>query len=157
MPQVDTDRLIWIVTGVQLNAELGDRPLAYRVEQELRDRLAVALPPPGEAELPRLVPAVISDVLYLNNDSLQDRPAISIGGPGVNALAGILTDKLPTALAIENSLVIQIDQEMSEHQQCSIWGMDHVQTVRAVELFLSRGYLDAFVKGIVAQLDDDGD
>ena len=40
MPDVDTDRLIAIVTGIQLKAELGDRPLAYRIEQAARDHLA---------------------------------------------------------------------------------------------------------------------
>ena len=155
MPDVDTDRLIWIVVGVQLNAELGDRPLAYRVEQEVRERLAAALPAPADGELPALVPAVISDVLYLNNESVQDRPTISIGGPGVNALAGVLTDRLPAALAIENQLVIQMDQEMPPgRRQCAVWGMDHLQTVRAVDLFCARGYLDTFVRAAVAGLGD---
>ena len=58
MPDIDPDRLIWIVTGVQLKAELGDRPLAYRVEQEIRDRLATLLEPPDAGEPPRLAPVV---------------------------------------------------------------------------------------------------
>jgi len=36
MADIDTERLICIVVGVQLRAELGDRPLAYRIEQELK-------------------------------------------------------------------------------------------------------------------------
>ena len=31
--------LIAIVTGIQLKAELGDRPLAYRIEKEVREHL----------------------------------------------------------------------------------------------------------------------
>ena len=42
MADVDIDGLIWIVAGVQLTAELGDRPLAYRVEAEVRRLLAEA-------------------------------------------------------------------------------------------------------------------
>jgi len=153
MPDVDVDRLLWIVTGVQLNAELGDRPLAYRVEQELRARLLDALPPTAPGELPALVPAVISDVYYLNSDDddVQSRPAISIGGPGVNALSAAWTKELQTIVAIENTLVVQMDLEMSD-PRCAVWGMNHLDTVRAVDLFIAK-YLDLFVKGIVGQLD----
>ena len=144
---MDTDRLICIVVGVQLRAELGDRPLAYQVERELRARLEAALGRPPEGEPPRLAPAVISDVLYLNSDELQARPAISVGGPGMNALSALLVDKLPTAVAIEETLVIQMVLDM-EDQRCAVWGMNHLDTVRAVELFIGK-YLDGFVAGVV--------
>src|SRR5438128_2241921 len=45
---IDIDRLIAIVTGIQLRAELGDRPLAYRVEQAVRKHLAKVPPEPGD-------------------------------------------------------------------------------------------------------------
>jgi hypothetical protein len=147
MAEIDTDRLICIVVGVQLRAELGDRPLAYRIEQEVRNRLEAAIGKPPEGEPPRLAPVVLSDVYYLNNDELQARPAISVGGPGMNALSALLVDKLPTAVAVENTLVIQMDLEMTD-QRCAVWGMDHLDTVRAVDLFLSK-YLDAFIAGVV--------
>ena len=150
MPDIDTDRLICIVVGVQLRAELGDRPLAYRVEQELRQRLEAALGKPAEGEPPRLAPVVLSDVYYLNNDELQARPAISVGGPGMNALSAMLVDKLPTAVAIEKTLVVQMDLEMDD-VRCAVWGMDHLDTVRAVDLFITK-YLDRFVEGVVAGL-----
>ena len=150
MPDIDTDRLICIVVGVQLRAELGDRPLAYRIEQELRQRLEAALGKPAEGEPPRLAPVVLSDVYYLNNDELQARPAISVGGPGMNALSAMLVDKLPTAVAIEKTLVVQMDLEMDD-VRCAIWGMDHLDTVRAVDLFITK-YLDRFVEGVVAGL-----
>ena len=54
MADIDPDRLIWIVTGVQLKAELGDRPLAYRIEKEIRERLAKLLDPPEPGEQPLL-------------------------------------------------------------------------------------------------------
>jgi hypothetical protein len=148
MPEIDTDRLIAIVTGIQLTAELGDRPLAYRVEQAVRDHLAAALPRAGPGEPPRLAPAVVSDVYYLNNEEMQARPTISIGGPGMNALSAMLVKELPTAVAIENTLVIQMDLDMDD-QRCAVWGMNHLDTVRAVETFLAKGYLDAFLKGVI--------
>ena len=152
MADVDVGRLIVIVTGVQLKAELGDRPLAYRIEREVRDRLNAALGKPPEGGPPRLAPAVVSDVFYLNNDDIQARPTISIGGPGMNAVSANLVEVLPTALAIENTLVIQMDQEMND-PRCAVWGMNHLDTVRAVETFLARGYLDAFVAAAVARAD----
>ena len=108
MPDVDTDRLIVIVTGIQLRAELGDRPLAYRLEREVRDFLDRHLPkrPPGQP--PQLAPVVVSDVFYLNNDAVQTRPTIAIGGPGMNALTATLVEELPTALALDETLVIQM-------------------------------------------------
>ena len=151
MSDIDTDRLICIVVGVQLRAELGDRPLAYRVEQEVRARLEAKLGRPPEGEPPRLAPVVLSDVYYLNNDELQARPAISVGGPGMNALSAMLVDKLPTAVAVEKTLVIQMDLDMQD-PRCAVWGMDHLDTVRAVDLFIGK-YLDAFVEGVVARLE----
>ena len=150
MASVDTERLIWIVVGIQLNAELGDRPLAQRVAAEMRTRLAARYgkPPPGEP--PRMTGVIITDVYYLNDADAQRRPAISIGGPGVNALSALLTDKLPTPVAIENTLVVQMDLDFKD-QRCAVWGMTHLDTVRAVELFIAKGYLDLFLNGVLGE------
>ncbi|HSV12773.1 MAG TPA: hypothetical protein VLI90_00835 [Tepidisphaeraceae bacterium] len=150
MPEIDINHLLWIVVGVQLSAELGDRPLAYRIEQQLKDRLDKTLGPPAAGELPKLAPAVISDVYYLNSEEAQSRPVISIGGPGVNALSAQLVNDLPTVIAIEDKLVVQMDLEMAD-LRVAVWGMNHVETVKAVELFVDRGYLDAFVTGVLSQ------
>jgi hypothetical protein len=147
MPDIDTDRLVWIVTGVHLTAELGDRPLAYRVETELRARLSQKLPAPLEGEQPRWAPVVVSDVYYLNHSEAQSGPAISIGGPGVNMLSGTWVEQIPMALAIENVLVVQMDLESSPFRAC-VWGMSHVDTIRAVDVFVTR-YLDGFIDALV--------
>lgn len=147
MPEIEIDRLIPIVTGVQLKAELGDRPLAYRIEQEIRRLLLDLLGKPAEGELPRLAPVVVSDVYYLNTEPLQSRPTIAIGGPGVNMVSANWVEQLPTAVAIEDVLVVQMDLDM-EDPRCAVWGMDHLSTVRAVELFMVKGYLETFVKGV---------
>src|SRR5947209_14621154 len=147
MPDIDINHLVWIVVGVQLTAELGDRPLAYRIEQQLKQRLDSALGAPAAGELPKLAPAVISDVYYLNSDEARSRPVISVGGPGVNALSAQLVNELPTVIAIEETLVVQMDLDMTD-QRATVWGMTHIETVKAVELFVDKGYLDAFVKGV---------
>ena len=158
MPQIDVDRLVWIVVGIQLNAELGDRPLAYRIEQELKRRIADKLGPPPSGEPPRLAPVVITDVYYMNFDVAHGRPRISVGGPGVNALSAQLSDELPTPVAIEDTLVVQMDLEMDD-VRCAVWGMNHLDTVQAVELFIGKGYLDIFLDGVIAKLkeEDEGD
>jgi hypothetical protein len=148
MAEIDTDRLLWIVTGVQLHAELGDRPLAYRVQEEVKKLLHALLGETPEGGPPRLAPAVISDVFYINNEALHARPASSIGGPGVNGLSALLVTELPTAASIEETLVVQMDLDGQDHR-CAVWGMNHLDTVRAVELFISKGYLEAFVKAAV--------
>jgi hypothetical protein len=109
-----------------------------------------------EGEPPRLSAAVISDVLYLNNESLHARPAISIGGPGVNALSALLVSELPTAASIEGTLVVQMDLDGNDHR-CAVWGMNHLDTVRAVEVFISKGYLEAFVKAAAARAEAESD
>ncbi len=151
MADIDVNRLIWIVTGVQLNAELGDRPLAYRIEKEIRDQLAALLQKPKAGEPPRLTPVVVSDVYYLNHEEAQKGPTISIGGPGMNALSASLYEQLPTPVTIENTLIVQMDLEMAD-QRCAVWGMSHLDTVRAAELFITKGYLQTFVKGVVEAL-----
>jgi hypothetical protein len=68
----------------------------------------------------------------------------------MNALSAAWAKELQTIVAIENTLVIQMDLEMSD-PRCAVWGMNHLDTVRAVDLFVSK-YLDVFVKGIVGQM-----
>lgn len=155
MSDIDPDRLIWIVTGVQLNAELGDRPLAYRIERELRERLASLLGPSEPNQPPRLSPVVVSDVYYLNSADAQKGPTISIGGPGSNALSASLFEQLPTAVTIEHTLVVQMDLDMDD-LRCAVWGMNHLDTVRAVDTFIAKGYLDTFAEGVVERLKREG-
>lgn len=131
------DRSILIVAGVSLRAEMMNRPMAYRIADEIKKRL-------GSHSDWR--PVVISDVLYLNNTQLAKCPTISIGGPGVNALSAVLFSELPSALTIDNVLTIQMDVQWAD-LRCCIWGMNHDQTVEALELFFKRGHLDHFLAG----------
>ena len=127
-----------VATGVTLRAEDKDRPLAYHLADEIRQRV------PDDS---LWQPLVVSDVLYLNDKRLQQCPVISVGGPGLNQLSAMLFQELPSVLTIDNTLVIQLDLE-SKDLRCSLWGMDHEQTVEALELFLKRGYLDRYLGGL---------
>jgi hypothetical protein len=81
MADVLPDRMLLIVTGSTLRAEEVDRPLAYYLKQRLEERLA-------ELTIDPITVQVIADFRWLNDDPLQSYPSISVGGPGVNALAG---------------------------------------------------------------------
>lgn len=145
MPDIDIDKLILIVVGAHLKAEAGDRPLAYRLLESIQERLHQLT---GSTDWP-VTPLVCTDVWYLNNEDLHKRPLISIGGPGVNAVSGYLYQRLPTALAVEDQLVIQLDVELHD-LRCAVWGMDHRHTAAAIEL-LEKKYLLDFVKAAMGK------
>ena len=90
--EIDVDALVLIVVGAHPKAEMFDRTIAYRLRQRMIGWLDQRFPTGG----PRpLLPLVCSDVWYLNDQSLRERPAVAVGGPGVNALSAYLADKLP--------------------------------------------------------------
>lgn len=144
---IETDRLILIVTGAHLQAEAGDRAVAYglrgRMMEWLADRGREA-----EPERPRVI--VCSDLWYLNNDPLRARPTISVGSPGVNALTAFLADKLPSAFAIEDRLIVQADLDFPDCLACC-WGADIAATSAAVDAFCER-YLDAFMEAAQSRM-----
>ena len=80
-----------IVVGAHLRAEVADRPLAYR----LRERIHAWLEKFGTGMNVPIMPVVCTDIWYMNQEPLQNRPTISLGGPGVNALSAYYGQKLP--------------------------------------------------------------
>ncbi len=140
LEEENATNLIVIVTGSTLRAEQCDRPLAYRLQREIRRRM-------GKESF--LQPVVVSDIWYLNSDALQQLPTISIGGPGINAVSQFFFPKLPTALGIDGLLLIQMDVALEDHR-CCVWGMDRRKTVQALKVFAECGYLDQFLQGIGA-------
>jgi hypothetical protein len=128
---------ILVVTGAHLSAELYDRPLAYRLREALIRKLADV----GFAD-PHLQVLVCSDVWYLNQDHLRGLPTISIGAPGVNALAAYWADRLPSVMAVDGKLIIQMSSAESGSPVVSCWGADPTQTASAVESFRERWLTD---------------
>ncbi len=135
---------VLIVTGAHLRAEAADRPLAYRLRHQMLEwwQRQRSNPEADALEQPNVI--VCSDVWYLNNDDLRSLPTVSIGGPGVNALSALLTDKLPGVFTVANVLTVQMDIELID-PVVNIWGMDHHTTVAALDAFLER-YLDHFMR-----------
>ena len=144
---IDTDRLILIVTGSTLRAEMADRPIAETLRSRMfawRDGEHPHADPPGAPNARPYDVVICSDLWYLNDESLHLLPTVSVGGPGVNAAAAHLADKTPSAFVVDDTLIVQMDPEL-RNLQASVWGMDNETTLRAMDVFLDR-YLDQFMR-----------
>ena len=140
MQQLDVNQTILIVVGSDINPEEKDRPIAYHLKQQIEKT-------PEYGSLPFRKCIVISDSLFESDKIIQICPTISIGGPGVNALAARLADKLPIIIARDDRFFIQYD-ENGANNQVSIWGMNQETTVEAVDLFVNDGYLEKYLKKV---------
>ena len=144
---VDAASLLLIVVGAHLRAEMADRPLAYRLQEQIqswlgdhRDELGV-----------EIRPVVCSDIWYVNQPQLQRRPTISLGGPGVNALSAYYAQKLTAALVSDDQLMVQLDPEFVD-LRVSAWGVNHEMTVRVLQLFVDK-YLDDYLRAVATQVE----
>lgn len=146
-PQVENANLLLIVVGAHLRAEMADRPLAYR----LRDRIMAWLEKHARSINLPVVPVVCTDLWYLNQQATIERPTISLGGPGVNALSNYYAQKLPGGALDERQKVLQFDPEFVDLRVC-IWGMNHDLTVDALEDF-NRKHLDGYLRAVATQVE----
>lgn len=140
MQQLDVNQTILIVVGSDINPEEKDRPIAYRLKQRIERS-------PLYGSLPFRKCVVISDSLFESDKIIQICPTISIGGPGVNALAARMAEKLPVYHSQEDAYYIQYDDEDSSNLIC-IWGMNQDMTQMAVDWFITDGLLDKYLKNI---------
>jgi len=143
--EIDTDRLVLVVAGAHLRAEAADRPMAYSIRERILEWLGERFGDRSPLDV-----LVCSDIWVLNNEDLRTCPTISVGGPGVNAFAAYLADKLPSAFVIEDQLMVQADLDFDD-VIASCWGMDHGSTVAAVDAFLEK-YLDPFMEAAVQRV-----
>ena len=136
-------RLLLIVTGSTLRAEEVDRPLAYYLRQRIEQSLAESDLDAGPFRV-----QVVADFRWIHDEPLQDAPTISLGGPGVNALAHRWLEEIPVSLAVDEQYYIQMDPDLDE-PRASIWGMDNASTQIAVSVFLER-FLPRFLEQCAA-------
>ncbi|WP_145076256.1 hypothetical protein [Poriferisphaera corsica] len=144
-----------IVTGSHLRAETADRPLAYKLQTKIEEWLTE-----HEQFLNvNIDPIVCSDIWFLNNQDLQQRPVICIGGPGVNALSAYFAKFIPESAEDETTgeprVLIQIDPEFTDLHAC-IWGTNHELTTKGLDLF-SEQYLDPYLRAVANQVEPDVD
>jgi hypothetical protein len=125
-------RLVLIVTGSTLRAEEVDRPLAYYLKQRVEQYLAEHDLPGGPIQV-----RVVADFRWIHDEPLQELPTISVGGPGVNALAHRWLEEVPVSLAVDDRYYLQMDPDLDE-PRVSVWGMDNPTTQLAVSVFIDR-------------------
>ncbi len=138
MKLVDTDETVVLVTGSSPAAEERDRPLAYRLKEEIDRRGA------GHAYRRAVV---VADFWYLNNGIFHPNPTISIGGPGANGVSQDLAEDLPTVYSRDERVFVQAEFD-GELKRASLWGVDASATSAAVDAFMTEGYLDDLLSRI---------
>jgi hypothetical protein len=129
-------RVLLIVTGSTLRAEEMDRPLGYYLKQRIEQALSEARAE-GRDSLEGYVVRVVADFRWIHDEPLQSLPTISLGGPGVNALAHRWLEEVPVSLAYSERYFIQMDPDLAE-PRASVWGMDNATTQIAVSVFIDR-------------------
>lgn len=147
MAKMSAPRLLLIVTGSTLRAEEMDRPLGYYLKQRIEAALTGAdsgAAAKHDLDLSDYQVRVIADFRWFHDEFLQGLPTISLGGPGVNALARRWLEEVPISLDYNERYFIQMDPDLSE-PRVSIWGMDNPTTQIAVSVFLDR-FLPQFLE-----------
>ena len=162
MAKMSPPRLLLIVTGSTLRAEELDRPLGYYLKQRIEAVLTASeAAAKHEPDLSDYQVRVVADFRWIHDEFLQALPTISLGGPGVNALAHRWLEEIPISLAYNERYFIQMDPDLSE-PRVSIWGMDNPTTQIAVSVFLDR-FLPRFLERCASvpatsfDMDDEGD
>jgi hypothetical protein len=136
-------RLLLIVTGSTLRAEEMDRPLGYYLKQRIEHALSEAAAS-GRRGLDDYLVRVVADFRWIHDEPLQELPTISLGGPGVNALAHRWLEEVPISLAVDDRYYLQMDPDLDE-PRASVWGMDNATTQLAVSVFIDR-FLPRFLE-----------
>jgi hypothetical protein len=136
--EINPQVLLPIVIGAHPTAEIEHRPLGYRLSQIVAERATAII-----EDAHSLIPLVCSDLWYLNDGALLQRPTIAIGDPSINAATAFFSNRVPTAFVIENVMRVHLDPELIDLHAC-LWGVDRSSTASAVETFIER-YLDEFV------------
>ena len=94
--------------------------------------------------------AIVTDKNYLNHFNHKDflgRPVITVGGPCSNYATVALYEQVPESLILANTAMIQMSGDPQDRRAC-LWGMGQAGTATAVKLFVTRGYLDRFIRKI---------
>jgi len=139
---IEVDRLLLVVVGAQLRAEVADRPLADRLVRRMRQWQRSEL---DDFDDPLMLLAC-TDMWYLNETSLLTRPVIVIGEPGVNAASAFYATRLPQAIVVDDAWEIRMDPELVD-PRVAIWGEGPAQTEKAVDEFTKR-YLDRYLRAV---------
>jgi hypothetical protein len=128
----DLRSTVMIVVGHGILPEEEDRPIAYELKREVRQRA-----PGSDAGS-----VVVTDLWLMNHELGSFFPAIALGGPGVNAFTSQIYEELPIAASIDQRVFVQVAEDV---KRAALWGMDEGGTREAVEIFVKDGLLDRFL------------
>jgi hypothetical protein len=134
----DVNQTVMIVVGSSVPQEMADRPLAYNLKE--------AIDKHGEAVEWRHA-VVVSDLAYESDAVIQGCPTIAIGSIAANAVSARLVNVLPIALTVKKTIFVQLDITYRD-RRVLLWGTDPSGTEAAVDIFLSKGYLEKYLKHI---------
>lgn len=130
----DVRTTVLLVVGYGILPEEEDRPVAYELKRAINSRRE------GAADRSAVV---VTDMWMLNQEMAEMFPAISIGGPAVNAFSAQIYEDLPLAFTRDQQVFIQMNQDRGK--RAALWGMDQRGTRDAVEMFVKDGLLDRFL------------
>lgn len=139
--ELETARLLPVVVGAHPRSEVADRPLANRLVAAIRQWQRAHV---GDADA-RLLPIVMTDLWYLNDQELLLQPTIAIGEPGANAASAYYGTRLPKAYVVDGQLQVLADLAFVE-PSVAIWGVDARATRSALDWFIARqlpGFLES--------------
>ena len=131
----DVRSTVLLVVGYGILCEEEDRPVAYRLKQEIMAR--GARKPEGAA-------VVVTDMWMLNQDMADLFPAVAIGGPGANAFTAQVYEDLPIVLSRDQRVFVQMDRQAGK--RAALWGMEADATKEAADAFLREGLLEEFLE-----------
>jgi hypothetical protein len=86
---------------------------------------------------PVLLDQAARDFGWIHDERLQEPATISLGGPGVNALAHRWPEEVPVSPAFGERYFIPMDPDLAD-PRASVWGMDIATTQIAVSVFIDR-------------------
>ena len=135
MKLIDHGETVLLVISSELGPGAGD----YLAAERLRD----AIDQRGAGH-PYRRALVVSDIAWFDTQLFHASPTITVGGPGVNSVAGRFGAELPTVWTDREQVVIQADYRVGP-QRAALWGTNSAETAAAVEAFMSRGWLDEFL------------
>lgn len=138
MKLFDVNQTVMIVVGSSVPQEVAARPLAYRLQKAVDER--------GEAKKWRMA-IVVSDLAYESDAMIQGCPTIAVGNISANSVSARFVKILPVALAVQKKSFVQLDITYRD-RRVLLWGTDHQATETAVDLFLSKGYLEKYLRHI---------
>lgn len=135
MKLIDHGETILIVISGELDPGAADHAAAERLRAAVDQR---------GAGHPYRRALVVSDLSWFDTASFHGSPTITVGGPGVNGVAGRFGAELPTVWTDRDQSVIQADFRQNP-QRAALWGMNSAMTGAAVDAFVARGWLDEFL------------